>query len=74
LTDCADVVGHPIRRQTQHDGRIPHWGRVLDRGGGRVRVLRVVTLDDGDIDRALRRLDLTTLETGALPSRSTRAA
>jgi hypothetical protein len=45
---CLDVVGAPIRREIQTDGRIRFWGRVEAPGEARPRYLRVVTLDDGE--------------------------
>jgi hypothetical protein len=45
---CAEVMTHPLRRFIQDDGRIRHWARVRDRRDGSTRVLRVVTLDDGE--------------------------
>jgi len=45
---CAEVIAHPLRRLAQDDGRIRHWRRVLDARDGTTRVLRVVTLDDGE--------------------------
>ena len=47
-TRCAEVVAKPRRRVVQDDGRIRYWGRVFDRRDGTARVLRVVTLDDGE--------------------------
>jgi hypothetical protein len=45
---CAEVIVRPLRRLVQDDGRIRHWGRVVDSRDGTTRVLRVVTLDDGE--------------------------
>ena len=45
---CAEVVARPLPRLIQDDGRICHWGRVVDSRDGTTRVLRVVTLDDGE--------------------------
>jgi len=42
---CVRVVARPLRREIQPDGRIRHWGTVPELGG---RVLRVVTLEDGE--------------------------
>ena len=42
---CERIVSSPILRQRQPDGRIRHWGMVEELGG---RVLRVVTLEDGE--------------------------
>ena len=45
---CVDIVAAPIRRQRQPDGRIRFWGKVTRPGGGASRILRVVTLEDGE--------------------------
>lgn len=45
---CADVLAHPLRRETQPDGRIRFWGEVQPVGETRPHVLRVVTLEDGE--------------------------
>jgi len=45
---CAKVIAEPIRRRPQLNGRIRFWGRVVDPRDGKVRILRVVTLDDGE--------------------------
>lgn len=37
-----------MRREVQADGRIRHWGVVVDPRDGKERVLRVVTLEDGE--------------------------
>lgn len=42
------ILAAPLRRSVQPDGRIRYWGRVTDPRDGRERVLRVVTLDDGE--------------------------
>ena len=42
---CERIVARPIQREVQADGRIRHCGVVPELGG---RVLRVVTLEDGD--------------------------
>ena len=44
---CLAVVADPLRREVQEDGRIRFWGEVTDTRDGQVRVLRVVTLEDG---------------------------
>ena len=44
---CDAALAFPLRRDTQGDGRIRHWGSVIDSRDGRRRILRVVTLDDG---------------------------
>lgn len=45
---CAGVIAAPIHRQVQEDGRIRFWGRIVAAGEPRPRVLRVVTLEDGE--------------------------
>jgi hypothetical protein len=45
---CAEVIARPLARLVQDDGRIRHWGRVVDARDGTIRALRVVTLDDGE--------------------------
>ena len=58
---CVDVVAAPLRRERQPDGRIRYWGQVTRPGEASPRVLRVVTLDDGEtihnafFDRGFRR-------------------
>ena len=46
LDQCAEVIAKPLRRIVQ-DGRIRHWGRVVDSRDGTTHVLRA-TLDDGE--------------------------
>jgi hypothetical protein len=54
---CARVLADPLAREVQPDGRIRFWGIVPEFGG---RVLRVVTLEDGEtvhnafLDRGFR--------------------
>ena len=45
---CRQVLAAPIRRDVQGDGRIRFWGRIVRIGKARPRVLRVVTLEDGE--------------------------
>lgn len=45
---CRTVIAAPLRREIQPDGRIRFWGRVIDHRDGKSRILRVVTLDDGE--------------------------
>jgi hypothetical protein len=45
---CVGVLAAPIRQSVQTDGRIRWWGRITDPRDGQERVLRVVTLDDGE--------------------------
>jgi hypothetical protein len=42
------VLATPARRSIQPDGRVRHWGWVIDPRDGQERVLRIVTLDDGE--------------------------
>ena len=45
---CAAALADPIRREEQPDGRIRFWARVALPGETEPRVLRVVTLEDGE--------------------------
>ena len=45
---CVAVLAVPLRQAVQADGRIRWWGRVADPRDGTSRILRVVTLDDGE--------------------------
>jgi len=45
---CAAVLGSPLARERQPDGRFRFWGEVTRPGERFTRVLRVVTLDDGE--------------------------
>ena len=47
-TQCAAVLANPLVRTVQPDGRIRWWGRVADPRDGTARILRVITLDDGE--------------------------
>ena len=44
---CSGVIAAPLRTMAQPDGRIRHWAEVMDARDGKPRILRVVTLDDG---------------------------
>ena len=44
---CANIIADPIHREEQPDGRIRFWGFALVPGEDTPRVLRVVTLADG---------------------------
>ena len=44
---CEVVLRAPLRREVQPDGRIRFWGAVVDPRDGKMRHLRVVTLEDG---------------------------
>lgn len=60
---CLDVLAKPIRREIQKDGRVRFWSKVLPPGEDRPRILRVVTLADGEtvhnafFDRGFREED-----------------
>lgn len=45
---CLAVIAAPLRRDLQTDGRIRFWGAVIDGRDGKERILRVVTLEDGE--------------------------
>ena len=45
---CLKVVQSPLRRERQPDGRIRFWGRITLHGEAGSRILRVVTLEDGE--------------------------
>lgn len=45
---CAEVIAAPLRRSEQPDGRIRWWGEIAAPGESAQRVLRVVTLEDGE--------------------------
>jgi riboflavin biosynthesis pyrimidine reductase len=57
---CRSVLANPIRRIVQDDGRIRHWGQVILQSETETRILRVITLEDGQtlhnafIDRNFR--------------------
>ncbi|HYD25978.1 MAG TPA: hypothetical protein VEB68_14410 [Croceibacterium sp.] len=57
---CRAVLAHPLEAIAQPDGRIRHWGRVNLPGEEETRILRVVTLADGEtihnafLDRGFR--------------------
>ena len=42
------VISAPIRREEQADGRVRFWGEIILPGESSARVLRVVTLADGE--------------------------
>ena len=48
LSWCSAVIANPLRRQVQPDGRTRYWGEVRLRGEPAPRILRVVTLADGE--------------------------
>jgi hypothetical protein len=45
---CRGVLADPLRRQQQEDGRIRPWGSVTLPDESGTRILRVVTLEDGE--------------------------
>lgn len=45
---CLAVIASPLRREVQDNGRIRHWAEVIDARDGKGRILRVVTLEDGE--------------------------
>jgi hypothetical protein len=45
---CSEVIAAPLRRDDQADGRIRFWGEVLIPDEPTPRILRVVTLADGE--------------------------
>ncbi len=42
---CDRLIANPLKVETQPNGRIRHWGIIAEADN---RVLRVVTLDDGE--------------------------
>ena len=44
----AAILAAPLRRTVQPDGRIRCWGAVIDPRDGKRRILRLVTLEDGE--------------------------
>ncbi len=48
LDMCLAVLASPVRRESQPDGRVRHWGKIMRQGETRQRFLRVVTLADGE--------------------------
>ena len=45
---CAEVIANPLRREVQPEGRIRFWGLIVDPRDGQRRMLRVITLADGE--------------------------
>jgi hypothetical protein len=45
---CMEVIAAPLRREVQNDGRIRYWGRIILADETEPRILRVVTLEDGE--------------------------
>ena len=60
---CANIIVAPLRSAEQPDGRIRFWGEVKRSDSEAPRVLRVVTLSDGEtvhnafFDRRFRKGD-----------------
>ena len=48
LVWCVEVIAAPLRREEQPDGRIRFWGEITLAGEAMPRILRVVTLEDGE--------------------------
>jgi hypothetical protein len=48
LEACRAVIAAPLRTEIQDDGRIRHWGRVTLPDEPETRILRVITLEDGE--------------------------
>lgn len=48
IEDCRAVVASPLAIAVQDDGRIRHWGRITLSDEAEARILRVVTLEDGE--------------------------
>jgi hypothetical protein len=45
---CEAAILTPVRRERQPDGRFRYWRQILDTGDRKPRMLRVVTLGDGE--------------------------
>ncbi|MGA8712884.1 MAG: hypothetical protein WBQ45_20585 [Roseiarcus sp.] len=45
---CAAAITAPLRVEAQADGRLRHWLSISDTPDEKPRILRVVTLDDGE--------------------------
>ena len=45
---CGQVIAGYLRKEEQPDGRIRYWGEVNRPDERRSRILRVVTLSDGE--------------------------
>ena len=44
----AETIAAPLRREEQPDGRVRFWGEVRRPGETAPRILRLVTLSDGE--------------------------
>jgi hypothetical protein len=42
------ILTAPLRRSVQSNGRVRHWGPATDPCDGQQRILRIVSLDDGE--------------------------
>jgi hypothetical protein len=45
---CEAAISTLVRRERQSDGRFRYWRQIVDTEDGKPRMLRVVTLDDGE--------------------------
>ena len=45
---CTQIIASPLRTERQEDGRFRFWGEVVLPDETEPRVLRVVTLEDGE--------------------------
>jgi hypothetical protein len=45
---CLAVIAASLHREVQENVRMRHWGEVVDARDGKERILRVVTLEDGE--------------------------
>lgn len=45
---CRSVIASPLRTERQANGRIRHWGWITLAGETEPRILRAVTLEDGE--------------------------
>ncbi len=45
---CGHVMTNALKREEQQDGRIRFWGEIFLPGETAPRILRVVTLNDGE--------------------------
>jgi hypothetical protein len=45
---CWQIIAAPLRCDVQDDGRVRYWGKVILPDEADERILRVVTLEDGD--------------------------
>lgn len=48
LAMCEKVIATPLHRQVQEDGRVRFWGEARLQEDEPPRILRVVTLEDGE--------------------------